>query len=226
SWNCGAEGPSDDPVIKALRERLKRNIVATLLFSEGVPMLCGGDEMGRTQGGNNNAYCQDNELSWLDWELSPERKQLRDFVRRVIALRKEHPVFQRRKFFQGRALRGSGVKDICFLEPNGAEMTDAAWNSDFVKCLGIRLAGDALDDVDEEGNPVIDDTVLWLLNAHHEKIAFVLPETRPGQTWEVLLDTSDPEAGARRIRPGVLSYDLKERSLALLRAVKLNEETS
>jgi glycogen operon protein len=224
SWNCGAEGPTDDPVIKALRERQKRNMIATLLFSEGVPMLSGGDEMGRTQGGDNNAYCQDNELSWLHWDLTPEQKQLGDFVRRALALRKEHPVFQRRKFFQGRALRGSGVKDISFLEPSGTEMADADWNSDFVKCLGIRFAGDALDDVDKKGFPIVDDTLLWLINAHHEKIAFTLPETRPGDGWELLLDTADPAAEARRIPPGVRIYDLQERSLVLLRTLKLRDD--
>ena len=224
SWNCGAEGPTDDAAIKALRERQKRNMIATLLFSEGVPMLCGGDELGRTQGGNNNAYCQDDELSWLHWDLTPEQKQLGNFVRRALTLRKEHPVFQRRKFFQGRALRGSGVKDISFLEPSGMEMADAAWNSDFVKCLGIRFAGDALDDVDKKGNPIVDDTILWLINAHHEKIAFTLPETRPGDGWELLLDTADPAAEARRIPPGVRIYDLQERSLVLLRTLKLRDD--
>ncbi|NNN07445.1 MAG: glycogen debranching enzyme GlgX, partial [Elusimicrobia bacterium] len=222
SWNCGAEGPTDDLMIKALRERQKRNMIATLMFCEGVPMLCGGDEMGRTQGGNNNAYCQDNELSWLHWDLTPEQRQLRDFTCRVLALRKEHPVFQRRKFFQGRALRGSGVKDIAFLEPSGAEMTDAAWESDFVKCLGVQLSGDALDDVDQKGNKIVDDTLLWLLNAHHEKIAFTLAQSQPGQVWEVLLDTASPQTDAHRIRPGVLSYDLRERSLVLMRRVKPN----
>jgi glycogen operon protein len=224
SWNCGAEGPTDDPVIKALRERQKRNMIAMLLFSEGVPMLCAGDELGRTQGGNNNAYCQDNEIGWLHWDLTPEQKQLREFTRRVLALRKEHPVFQRRKFFQGRALRGTGVKDISFLEPSGAEMADADWNSEFVKCLGVRLAGDSLDDVDKKGNLIVDDTILWLLNAHHEKIPFTLPQTRPAQGWELLLDTADPAAEPRRIRPGVLSYDLQERSLVLLRLVKLGDD--
>jgi isoamylase len=225
SWNCGAEGPTDDPAVKALRERQKRNFLATLLFSQGVPMLCAGDELGRTQLGDNNAYCQDNEISWLHWDLTPEQRQLGDFVRRALALMKEHPVFQRRKFFQGRALRGSGVKDVCFFEPSGAEMTDAAWSSEFVKCLGIRLAGDALDDVDKKGHPIVDDTILWLLNAHHEKIAFALPAPSPGQAWELLLDTADPSASARPLTPGESGYELQDRSLVLLRTIKLEETT-
>ena len=220
SWNCGAEGPTDDAAVNALRARQQRNFMATLLLSEGVPMLSHGDELGRTQKGNNNAYCQDNELSWVAWDFTPEQKELQTFVRKVIHLRKDHPVFQRRKYFQGRALRGSGVKDIQFFEPSGEEMTDAAWNAGFSKSLGIRLAGDALDDVDEEGVRIVDDTMLWLLNAHHEPISFKLPECPEGQTWELLLDTDRHDEAARAIPTDSPNYTLKDRSLALFRAVR------
>ncbi|HVE13849.1 MAG TPA: glycogen debranching protein GlgX [Elusimicrobiota bacterium] len=220
SWNCGVEGPTDDPVIRALRERQKRNLMATLLFSEGVPMLCGGDELGRTQKGDNNAYCQDNPLGWTHWDLSSEQREFLAFVRRLIELRKAHPVFRRRRFFQGRPLRGGSVKDISFLEPSGAEMSDSDWSSGSIKRLGIRLAGDAMEELDASGARVVDDTLLWLLNAHHERAPFRLPPTRRGQAWELLLDTASPDAEPRRIRSGVLSYDLRERSTALLRTVK------
>src|SRR5579885_378779 len=142
SWNCGAEGPTDDAAIKALRARQKRNLMATLFLSQGVPMICGGDELGHTQNGNNNAYCQDNELTWLNWELNDEQKAFLDFVRQATQLRKDHPVFRRRDFLQGHPLRGEGIKDISFFEPSGQEMTDEAWNAGFVRCVGLRLAGD------------------------------------------------------------------------------------
>ncbi|HEX9880587.1 MAG TPA: glycogen debranching protein GlgX, partial [Candidatus Binatia bacterium] len=191
SWNCGAEGPTDDPAILDLRERQKRNFLATLLLSQGVPMISGGDEIGRTQLGNNNTYCQDNELSWLHWGLSPAQKDLLEFTRHMIRLWREQPVLQRRKFFQGRSIRGGGVKDITWFDPSGKEMDDDAWNAHFVRSLGVRLSGE---EVEEEGDPVFGDTLFLMFNAHHGAIPFVLPPPpKPKERWERLLDTSELE---------------------------------
>jgi isoamylase len=217
SWNSGAEGPTREPAIVALRERRKRNFLATLLLAQGVPMLLAGDEIGRTQGGNNNAYCQDSETSWVDWALDRPRRDLLDFTRRVIRLRARHPVFRRRQFFYGRRIRGSEVKDLAWFRPDGREMTEEDWANGFTRCLGLRLAGDALDEVDRLGQRVVDETFLLLLNAHHEPLAFVLPAHHRGVRWEVVLDTRTPD-GRRRQRPlrGGEAYDLEARSLALL----------
>ncbi|WP_337174693.1 glycogen debranching protein GlgX [Paludisphaera sp.] len=225
SWNCGAEGPTNDPEILALRMRQKRNFMTTLLLSQGVPMLLAGDEICHSQGGNNNTYCQDNELSWLDWNLDDERKSFLDFTRRVTRLFHEHPVFRRRKFFQGRALRGSEIKDISFLVPSGAEMTDEDWDAGFVKCLGVRLAGDLIGDVDERGEPIVDDTALVLLNAHHEPIPFTLPATKEGQVWRRELETfaDDQEP---LVAEGGFVYDLQARSMAVFFTRELDDAQS
>jgi glycogen operon protein len=175
SWNCGAEGPTDDPNVNALRERQKRNFLATVFLSQGVPMLLAGDETGRTQGGNNNAYCQDNEISWVDWDFDDRDHKLLDFTRRLIALRRNHYVFHRRHFFQGRPLRGKGVKDIVWLRPDGAEMSDEEWDQHFARSLGVYIAGEGLTEVDGRGRVVHDDNFLLLFNAHHETITFQLP---------------------------------------------------
>ena len=188
SWNCGAEGPTDDDAVNALRRRQKRNLLATLFLSQGVPMLCGGDEYGRTQQGNNNAYCQDNEISWFNWERKPEEVAQTEFTMRLIALRREHPIFRRPKFFQGREVRGAGVKDIVWLNPGGQEMGDDEWGSHFVKTLGVLLCGDALDVRDWHGQPIKDATFLMLLNASHEAVDFTLP-TQGAQRWTTILDT-------------------------------------
>jgi glycogen operon protein len=217
SWNCGAEGRTDDANIKALRERQKRNFIATLFLSQGVPMLCGGDELGHTQNGNNNAYCQDNETTWLSWELNDEQKAFLDFVRRMARVWQEQPVFHRRKFFHGRRIRGTEIKDISFFEPSGKEMSDNAWNAGFVKCLAVRLAGDLIDDVDERGDPIVGDTLMLLLNAHHEPIPFTLPVTKYGQRWERLIDTAEAGNGGEALQ-GDKPYQLRERSLVVLRA--------
>src|SRR5262249_35335738 len=179
SWNCGAEGPTDDAGVRKLRACQKRNLLATLFLSQGVPMLCGGDELSHTQNGNNNTYCQDNELTWLNWELTPEQQGFLDFVRQAASIWTEQPVFQRRRLFQGRSIRGSDIKDISWFNPSGEEMTDADWNAGFVKCLGVRLAGDLIGDVDERGEPITGETLLLLLNAHHEAVPFALPATKP-----------------------------------------------
>ena len=193
SWNCGAEGPTDDEAINALRRRQQRNFLATLLLSQGVPMLCGGDEYGRTQNGNNNAYCQDNELSWLSWERTPEQQRQEDFTARLIRLRNDHPIFRRPKFFQGRKIRGTGAKDLLWIDSDGTEMTDEQWNHSFIRCIGIVLVGFAEDIRDYFGQPVQDDTFMLLFNAHHEPVTFVLAGQK-GVKWERLIDTND-EAG-------------------------------
>jgi glycogen operon protein len=218
SWNCGAEGSTDDPSILSLRERQKRNFLATLLLSQGVPMLCGGDEIGRTQEGNNNAYCQDNGISWVDWKLDKRRRELLAFTRGLIQLRREHPVLRRRQFFFGRRIRGSEVKDLAWFRLDGKEMTDENWQDPVARCIGLRLAGDAIDEVDAQGEPVTDDTLLILLNAHHEPLSFTLPAHRPGVKWELLLDTRTAD-GRRlhRAMKGGEVYDLEARCLALLR---------
>lgn len=216
SWNCGAEGPTDDPAIKALRERQKRNFIATLMLSQGVPMLLAGDELSHTQKGNNNTYCQDNELSWLNWELDDEKKAFLKFVRRVTEIWRAQPVFQRRTFFQGRAIRGSDITDISWFEPSGKEMSDEAWSAGYVKCLGVRLAGDLIGDVDERGDPITGETLLLLLNAHHEAIPFTLPATKSEHRWERLLDTAQPEADATVLAGGE-QYPFSERSVSLWR---------
>jgi isoamylase len=216
SWNCGVEGPSDDPGVLALRARQMRNFLATLFLSQGVPMLSMGDEVGRSQGGNNNAYCQDNEVSWLDWRFTPAQRDLLAFTRHVLQLHREHTVFRRRTFFQGRAIRGAQVKDLTWLDPLGNEMTDEAWNAGFVKALMVRLAGDAIEEIDERGRRIVDDTFVLLLNAGDEAIAFHLPSHLPSVTWERVLDTAELDWD----RPSLLRgdrYRLRSRALAVLR---------
>jgi glycogen operon protein len=223
SWNCGAEGPTADAEVKKLRARQKRNLLATLLLSQGVPMLCGGDELSHSQKGNNNAYCQDNELTWLNWELDDEAKAFLDFVRRVARVRIEQPVFQRRHFFHGRSIRGSEIKDLSWIDPSGNEMADEAWSAGFAKCLGVRLAGDLIGDVDEKGERVTGDTLLILLNAHYEPIPFVLPAHKTEHSWELLLDTAVPDA-TEKILHGGDKHELPGRSLAIYRIRDVGEE--
>jgi glycogen operon protein len=225
SWNCGVEGPSEDPAITALREQQKRNFVASLLLSLGVPMLGAGTELSHTQRGNNNAYCQDNELGWLSWELDERRLAFLEFFRRVITLRQEQPVLQRRKFLQGRHIRGSEVKDITWFEPSGREMNDEAWNVSFVRCLGMRLAGDVMDELDEQGRRITGDTLLVLLSAHHDPIAFTLPDQQPATRWERLLDTARPSLEPLALEGGS-RYELAGRSLAVLRLVRAGDRTA
>ena len=218
SWNCGAEGPTDDAAVLAMRERQQRNTLATLLLSQGVPMLSGGDEMARTQRGNNNAYCQDNEISWFAWPPTGTAARLLDFTRRLIRLRLDHPVFQRRRFFQGRRIHGSAVKDLSWLRPDGSEMTDEEWGNWHSRCLGLQLAGDAIEEVDDDGLPVRDQTFLLLLNAHDQAVPFVLPKHEPHMEWQLCLDTRDwePVPGGRLFKGGE-PYPLEARTLAVLR---------
>jgi isoamylase len=216
SWNCGAEGPTDDPAIQALRWQQMRNFMTTLLLSEGVPMLLVGDELCHSQQGNNNAYCQDNELTWINWELTEEQQAWHDFVRSLTQLRRTQPVFQRRKFFQGRAIHGEGIQDISWFEPSGQEMTEEAWNMEYARCLGVRLAGDLIGEMDERGENIVGDTILLLLNAHHEAILFTLPATWEGELWERLLDTADPQGMPLMCTDGQ-QYQLQGRAMAVLR---------
>src|SRR5216683_95861 len=218
SSNYGVEGPTCDPDIVAVRDRQKRNLLATLLLSLGVPMLLAGDEIGRTQRGNNNAYCQDNEISWIDWTSEHMDRDTLGFVQQLIALHKEHPVFRRSKFFQGRKIKGAEIKDIVWYRPDGGEMTDEEWNQEFARCLGVALSGGAIDEVNERGLPITDDTFLILLNAHDEPVPFVLPDHHGG-AWEPVLDTRDwqqPIAEGRRFKEGE-PYPLEGRTLAVPR---------
>ena len=218
SWNCGVEGPSEDPAINALRAKQKRNLMATLLFSQGVPMLLAGDATGHAQRGNNNAYCQDSEISWVGWEFDREQQEFLAFVRKAVQLRQSHPVFHRRSFFRGRRIKGSGVKDILWLKPDGHEMTDEEWSNSFARCLGMFLAGSGLDERDARGRRLRDDNFLLLFNAHHEPVPFLLPDSESARVWEVLLDTG---CGGRvsegECLKGGQEYPLDGRSLAVLR---------
>ena len=175
SWNCGVEGPTEDGEVNVLRERQKRNILATLLLSQGVPMIAHGDELGRTQQGNNNVYCQDNELSWIDWTAAREHEVLTEFTARLAALRREHPVFRRQRFFQGRPIRGSSVDDIAWLRPDAQHMTEQDWTAELVPTIAIFLNGRGIPDRNEIGERIVDDSFLLLINAHHEPVTFTLP---------------------------------------------------
>ncbi|MGA7414787.1 MAG: glycogen debranching enzyme GlgX, partial [Bryobacteraceae bacterium] len=227
SWNMGVEGPTDDPAILDLRERQKRNLLATLLLSQGVPMICGGDEIDRTQRGNNNAYCQDNEISWYDWNLNERRLSLLKFTKKLVALRINHPNLRRRKFYQDRSIRGSEARDIVWLRPDGGEMTDDEWTAGWVRCLGVMLNGETLDHVDEAGEPILDDTFLVLLNCHHEPIDFYLPPPPKRSKWEVILYTDKPEAepGSVTLKRGK-PFPLIRQSLALLCAARPDAVTT
>jgi glycogen operon protein len=225
SYNFGVEGPTADPEIIATREKQKRNFLATLLLTQGVPMICAGDEMGRTQGGNNNAYAQDNEISWLDWNPDELDSELLEWARRVAWLRHEHPVFRRRSFFQGRHIRGSELEDITWLRPDGQEMTDEEWTSPRVRSFGMRLAGDAMVEWNERGERVIDDTFLLLFNADAEPLPFTLPRSNPGVHWETVLDSAAPEleVGESTV-PGGQEYMLEARAVAVFRRLLEDDE--
>ncbi len=195
SWNCGVEGPTGDEGIQVLRRRQARNLLATLLLSQGTPMISGGDELGHSQGGNNNAYCQDNETSWFDWALDGERRAMFAFTRKVIGLRGAHPALRRAKFFQGRAIWGEQVRDVMWFNFDGREMNDGDWNTPWAKSLAVFFAGRGLDMTDEQGRPVEDDDMLLLVHGGHEPLDFALPSIGSGGgPWKLLLDTADDAA--------------------------------
>jgi glycogen operon protein len=218
SWNCGAEGPTDDAEVLALRARQQRNLIATLLLSQGVPMLLAGDEIGRSQQGNNNAYCQDNPIGWVDWTKDATRQSLLAFTQRLIALRAAHPVFRRRDFFQNRPLMGSQVRDIVWLQPDGTEMSEHAWQQDFARALAVYLSGDGLGDVDGRGRALRDDDFVLLFNAAAEGVIFNLPAGLVGSSGEVVIDTSQgDDALTLRACDAATPVTLAGRSLALIR---------
>jgi isoamylase len=218
SWNCGAEGPTDDPAINALRSRQQRNFITTLILSQGVPMINAGDEFSRTQLGNNNTYCQDNPLNWFNWNWDDDARALFEFTRRVIKFRKDHPVFRRPKYFMGRRIRGSDVKDIMWFNPSGAEMNGQDWTNGYAKCLGMLVSGSTIDIRDFKGESIHDDTFLLLFNAHYEPLTFILPG-REEIRWELVLDTSK-ERGfvkAQKVTPAGEEIELIDRSICLMK---------
>ena len=218
SWNGGVEGPTEDPQINALRARQQRNFIATLMFSQGVPMLLGGDEIGRTQRGNNNAYCQDNEISWIHWDQVDS--DLLDFTRAAIEFRKHHRNFRRRRFFQGRPIRGNEVSDIGWFKPDGNPMSDQDWNSGFAKSIGVYLNGDALGGVDDRGEPFKDDSFYLLFNGYHEALDFILPDGAWGKRFEKVFDTTQRESGRPRAMKAGSKVRIESRSVAVLRRVE------
>jgi glycogen operon protein len=187
SWNCGAEGPSEDPAVLALRARQQRNFLATLILSQGIPMLVAGDEAGRTQGGNNNAYCQDNSITWLDWAHLDQ--ELLAFSRRLIAFRQAHPAFRRRGWFRGRAIRGADCEDIAWFSHTGEPMNDEQWNEGYAKTIAVFINGETIPNPNARAEPVVDGSFLLLFNSHHEALAFILPPAAWGANWVTLLDT-------------------------------------
>jgi glycogen operon protein len=202
-----------------------RSLMATLLFSQGVPMIVAGDEMGRTQSGNNNAYCQDNEISWIHWDLDDAQHEQLRFTQRVIQILQSQPALRRRRFFHGQAIQGSEAPDIAWLNPSGDEMSDEEWRKVFVRCLGVQLDGEDLD-FDEEGEQISGDTLLLLFNADHANdIPFTLPELDPGEHWQRLLDTADTGATTDSFAPG-MQYPLKAVSVALLRVQRIGESAT
>jgi isoamylase len=192
SWNCGEEGLTSDPEILQLREQQRRNFLTTLMLSQGVPMLLGGDEIGRTQIGNNNAYCQDNEISWFDWQLPDGNEDLINFCRELIYFRKQHPVFRRRKWFQGRAIHGEGITDISWHNPDGTDMTQEQWDAGYIKSIGVFLNGDKIPSPGSQGERISDNDFLMFFNAHYEVIEFALPEHFREYQWSVVIDTKEP----------------------------------
>jgi isoamylase len=214
SWNCGAEGPTDDPEINALRTRQQKNFLATLLLSQGTPMLLGGDEFGRSQGGNNNAWCQDSEISWFDWENLEGDGELLAFAKRLIALRTEHPVFRRRQFLHGTDEEGSGLPDVWWFRPDGRRMTKVDWDDGGARALGMFLNGEEITTPDVHGQRLVDDSFVLLFNAGHEDIEFTLPPVRFGAEWECELRTDAAGGGTHAAREVV---KLASRSTVLLR---------
>ena len=217
SWNCGVEGPTDDPEINALRTRMQRNQLATLILSQGVPMICMGDEYGRTQGGNNNAYCQDNEISWFDWNWTEEQTALHSFTRNLIELRRENPVFHRRRFFNGRAIKEKSLGDILWLNPTGHEMTEENWSDGNQRSIGMILNGEGMEEYDERGKRIKDDIFLVLLNGYWEGVNFTLPGVKEFTRWEMLMDSHTDELPLDKDFPADYEFVLGPRCIYLFR---------
>jgi isoamylase len=216
SWNCGVEGSTDDPGVLALRARQKRNFLATLFLAQGVPMLLGGDEMGRSQGGNNNAYCQDNEVSWFDWNALDE--DLLEFTKSLIEFRRKHPVFRRRRFFQGKAIHGSEPDDIGWFAPDGKAMEEEQWKEGWAKSIGVFLNGEAIPDPDARGERIVDESFYLIFNAHHEPIPFTLPGPNWGRKWMKVFDAAEEKfmGGEQTFQAGD-QVKVEARCFALLR---------
>jgi isoamylase len=219
SWNSGIEGNTYDAEILRLREKRKRAFMATLLLSQGVPMISHGDEYGRTQQGNNNAYCQDNKISWFDWGWTDIQKDFFEFTRKLIAIRKSQPVTHKRRFFKGRRIRGYGVKDIRWLNTDGADMTDEQWNTNFIRCMGMLLNGELINQVNEKGEPIKDDILLLIVNSYWDNIHFKLPNTTLGHNWELLINSS-LEKEPEKIEIITDSLVMPPRSLILLKNIR------
>ena len=225
SWNCGVEGPTDDPAVQALRARQQRNFLVTLLLSQGVPMILHGDELGRTQQGNNNVYAQDNELSWMNWDLEDWQEELLAFTKRVVKLRNDHQVFRRRRFFAGEVTRAGddAVADIAWFTPAGEHMQGSDWSDGESKALMVFLNGDGIPEPDRRGEPVFDDSFVIAFNASEKNLKFTIPDEVYGEGWVVVLDTNDDEAGsvsffddAVTFLPG-LEFEVASRSTVVLR---------
>ena len=219
SWNHGVEGPTDDPAINAVRARQRRNLMATLMLSQGVPMISGGDELGRTQGGNNNAYCQDNEVSWSDWRNVDE--EFLAWTQRLVGFRKDHPVFRRRRWFQGRHIRG--IDEMAWFRHDGVEMTDDDWENGFARSVGVFMNGDSIRATDLFGAPMKDDTFFVIVNSSELDLPWTMPTARWGDRWVVDLDTDDVTAGTQRVAPRYAVagsvLDVTSRSIMVLRRV-------
>lgn len=220
-WPLG-DGKTDDPIVLTLRERQKRNFWTTLMLSQGVPMIVVGDEMGRSQGGNNNAYCQDNEISWLDWDLKEKNAVFLEFTRQLTRLRREHPIFRRRKWFQGRAIHGSKVSDLAWFNPDGREMTEEQWQVGYAKAIGIFLNGEEIATVGPRGDRIIDDSFLLFFNAHYELIDFAIPKNLKRRKWLAIIDTNEPlfVESKNIIYAGKDRVPVEGRSVVMLKLVK------
>ena len=231
SWNCGAEGPTVDPGINELRARQQRNFMSTIILSQGVPMILRGDEASQTRGGNNNTYCQDNEINWMHWDMDEAHRDMLKFTKSVIRLRKEHPVFRRQSFFHGRSMRDSNLADLAWFRPDGKEMTPEDWNLSSAHCLGMLLAGEAINEMDARGNRIVDDTMLLLINAHWESLSFVMPSSRLSEKrqlfegiWVLELDKNSTEKrNSAQVKAGK-KFEIESRSIAVFRFMPLEKE--
>ncbi len=219
SWNSGVEGPTDDPEINKFREKRKRNFLGTLLLSQGVPMISHGDEYGRTQNGNNNTYCQDNEVAWMDWNWNERQKSLFDFTKRIISIRKEHAILHPRRYFKNRRIQGEGILDIRWLNTDGIDMSQEEWDTSFIRVMGMLLNGELMKEVDESGRKISEEILLILVNSYWEPMIFTLPHEGLNPNWEVLVDTEMENApGSLEIVQKV--YKINARSLVLLRNLR------